>query len=199
MYACTWIPEHPRDNEPVHQRNNTQEYCNHIHGNQNTKGYCTRIHGQQNTKGQRAPVYTNIRTPRDSVPLYTRVSEHKEIACPVYTDSRTPRDGMPMYNQLVSWLVGTLNPVNHKDYTQAEHKLHSISRPFISQVIIPQVLFLEPIYIPRALSIGTCLQQGDLFYSAGLHRNRSQPQPTQGKKSAELLEKMRVNGPERQK
>ena len=32
-------------------------------------------------------------------------------------------------------------------------------------------MFLEPIYIPRALNTGTCLRQGDLFYSAGLHRN----------------------------
>ena len=28
----------------------------------------------------------------------------------------------------------------------------------------------EPIYIPRALNTGTCLRQGDLSYSAGLHR-----------------------------
>ena len=27
------------------------------------------------------------------------------------------------------------------------------------------------IYIPRALNTGTCIQQGDIFYSAGLHRN----------------------------
>ena len=26
-------------------------------------------------------------------------------------------------------------------------------------------------YIPRALNTGTSIQQGDLFYSAGLHRN----------------------------
>ena len=32
-------------------------------------------------------------------------------------------------------------------------------------------MFFEPIYIPRALNTGTCIQQGDLFYSAGLHRN----------------------------
>ena len=30
---------------------------------------------------------------------------------------------------------------------------------------------MEPIYIPRALNTGTCIQQGSLFYSAGLHRN----------------------------
>ena len=54
---------------------------------------------------------------------------------------------------------------------RAAHKLHSISKLFISQVIVPQVMFLEPIYIPRALKTGTCLWQGDLFYSAGLHRN----------------------------
>ena len=32
-------------------------------------------------------------------------------------------------------------------------------------------MLFEPIYIPLALSTGTCLRQGDLFYSAGLHRN----------------------------
>ena len=32
-------------------------------------------------------------------------------------------------------------------------------------------MFFEPIYIPQALRTGTLLRQGDLFYSAGLHRN----------------------------
>ena len=32
-------------------------------------------------------------------------------------------------------------------------------------------MFPDPIYIPRALNTGTGLRQGDLFYSAGLHRN----------------------------
>ena len=32
-------------------------------------------------------------------------------------------------------------------------------------------MFLEPIDIPQALNTGTCIWQGDLFYSAGLHRN----------------------------
>ena len=32
-------------------------------------------------------------------------------------------------------------------------------------------MFSEPIYIPRALNTGTSIRQGDLFYSAGLHRN----------------------------
>ena len=32
-------------------------------------------------------------------------------------------------------------------------------------------MFSEPIYIPWALNMGTCIRHGDLFYSAGLHRN----------------------------
>ena len=36
---------------------------------------------------------------------------------------------------------------------------------------MPQVMFFEPVYIPLALNTGTCIRQGDLFYSAGLHRN----------------------------
>ena len=32
-------------------------------------------------------------------------------------------------------------------------------------------MFFEPIYIPQALNMGTCIQKGNLFYSVGLHRN----------------------------
>ena len=32
-------------------------------------------------------------------------------------------------------------------------------------------MFFEPIYILRALNTRTCIQQGNLFYSAGLYRN----------------------------
>ena len=72
------------------------------------------------------------------------------------------------------------------DYIRAEHKLYYKSKlNIISQVIIlPQVKLLEPIYKPWALNTGTCIQQGDVFYSAGQHR----------KKLGEVLEKMQVNG-----
>ena len=33
-------------------------------------------------------------------------------------------------------------------------------------------MFFEPIYMPRALNTGTCIQQGDLFYSAGQYRKK---------------------------
>ena len=32
-------------------------------------------------------------------------------------------------------------------------------------------MFFEPTHILRALNTGTCIRQGDLFYSAGLYRN----------------------------
>ena len=61
----------------------------------------------------------------------------------------------------------------------------TIKLNIISEVIIlPQVMFLEPIYMPRALNTGTCIQQGDPFYSAGQHR----------KKLGEVLEEMQENG-----
>ena len=77
----------------------------------------------------------------------------------------------------------------------AEHKLHSISKLDISQVIISQVKFFEPIHIPQALNKGTCIQQGDLFYSAGLHRNHVLAAANTGE-IERGLEKMQVNGPE---
>ena len=33
-------------------------------------------------------------------------------------------------------------------------------------------MFFEPISIPHALNMGTCIRQGDLFYSAGQHRKK---------------------------
>ena len=54
----------------------------------------------------------------------------------------------------------------------AGRKLYSISKLFISKFITTSHIVFLPIYIPWALNTGTCIQQGDLFYSAGLHRNR---------------------------
>ena len=34
-------------------------------------------------------------------------------------------------------------------------------------------MFSQPIYMPRALNTGTCIQQGDLFYSASQHRKKT--------------------------
>ena len=59
-------------------------------------------------------------------------------------------------------------------------------------------MFFEPIYIPRALNTRTRRWQGNLFYSAGLHRNHVLAIAGTGK-SGEVLEKMQVNGPEGKK
>ena len=75
-----------------------------------------------------------------------------------------------------------------KDYIRAEHKLHSICKLFISQVML---LFFWQIYIPQVLNTGTCIQQGDLFYS-GTSVSHSQHR----KKIGRCLEKVQVNGPE---
>ena len=42
-------------------------------------------------------------------------------------------------------------------------------------------MFFEPIYVPRAFNTGTSIQQGDLFYSAGLHRNHALATANTGK------------------
>ena len=51
-------------------------------------------------------------------------------------------------------------------------------------------MFFELIYILLALNMGNCIQQGDLFHSAGLYRNHSQ----HTQKLGQVLEKMQVNG-----
>ena len=56
-------------------------------------------------------------------------------------------------------------------------------------------MFFEPIYIPKALNTGTCLRQGDLFYSASLHRNHVLATANTGKIGGGFGI-MQVNGPE---
>ena len=56
-------------------------------------------------------------------------------------------------------------------------------------------MFFEPIYLPRALNTGTCIWQGDLFYSAGLHKNYVLATANTGKIGSGFGKKMQVNGP----
>ena len=84
-----------------------------------------------------------------------------------------------------------------EDYSRAEHRLHTVSKSSISQVILPQVFFLfffKSIYIKRALNTGTCIQQGEKFYSAGLHKNNVLATANTGKTGERFGEKMQVNG-----
>ena len=97
--------------------------------------------------------------------------------------------------EVVGHLVGVLSLVNQEGLYQLNtdfnlQVIHSTSHYITSLLFFhlkPQLKFypqfrnaklvkqthvLEPICIPRALSTRTCIQQGDLFYSAGLHRNR---------------------------
>ena len=55
-------------------------------------------------------------------------------------------------------------------------------------------MFVEPTYIPRALNTGTCIRQGDLFHSAGLHRDHVLATANAGE-IGRGFEKMQVNGP----
>ena len=50
-----------------------------------------------------------------------------------------------------------------------------------SASVFPYVLFLQD-RVSLSINTGTCIQQGDLFYSAGLYRNRCLQQPTQEKR-----------------
>ena len=100
----------------------------------------------------------------------------------------------PASREGVSKLVSALSPVNHKglhqDWTQI-HYLQGI--PFTSHNTTGHVF--EPIYILRALNTVTCIRQGDLFYSAGLHRNHVLTTANTGE-IGRGFGKMQVNGPE---
>ena len=75
------------------------------------------------------------------------------------------------------WVILCFEPshASTKDYIRVEHRLHSISKLFISQVITPRVIrcflsflnfkekLFQPFYIPRALNTGTCIQHPSLL------------------------------------
>ena len=58
-------------------------------------------------------------------------------------------------------------------------------------MMMTMMMSFEPIYIPRALNTGTCIRQGDLFYSAGLHRNHVPATANTGKIGRVLEKKKR--------
>ena len=83
--------------------------------------------------------------------------------------------------------------IRDRDYIGAEHKLYPICNLLISQVVIPQVMFFEPVYIPWALNTGTCIRRVTYFIlraCIGASVSHSQRR----KKLGEALEKMQVNG-----
>ena len=115
-----------------------------------------------------------------------RNCEGKNLACTHqywYTDSVHPltvtvallvwSKGIKCDLQEVGWLVLWAQSTI-KDYIRAENKPHSISKLFISQVIIPQDTFFLTYLYSVGTQPGICENlptASDLFYSAGLHRN----------------------------
>ena len=57
------------------------------------------------------------------------------------------------------------------------------------------MFFFKPIYFLKILNTKTCLWQGELFYSAGLHRNYVFATANTGT-LGEVLKKMQVNRPD---
>ena len=105
------------------------------------------------------------------------------------------RGGCEEKRELVSWRYEPSQP--HRITSELNTNFSPSQSFFISQVIIPKVFFflfffqttaqilpiiserktrktityILELFIFREHSTGTCIQQGDLFYSAGLYRN----------------------------
>ena len=100
-------------------------------------------------------------------------------------------------SQSVSWCF---EPSQPQRITSGLNTNFVLSPSYLFHKTLHHNVFFEPIYIPWALSTGTCIQQGDLFHSAGLHRNRRWSQPTQetlgrgfGKNAGEWTERVEIS------
>ena len=85
-----------------------------------------------------------------------------------------------------------------KDYIRAEHKLHSVSKLFISQVIIPQVIFVVVVvglFIFGGHSTREPASNRLTYFILQAYRGTGVSH-SQHNKMGEVLEKMQVNGPE---
>ena len=111
--------------------------------------------------------------------MFSRKKFRNKLTC--YTNCPFHSKQRCSFCMLVSQLVSALSPVNHKGLhqgrTQTSFSLHVIN--FTSHHTTSHVF--EPIYIPWALTTGTFIRQGDLFYSAGLHRNHVLAKANTGK------------------
>ena len=87
-----------------------------------------------------------------------------------------------------------------KDYIMAEHKLHFISKSFISQVIIPQVTgFIKKksiLFIFRGHSTREPASSRVICFILRAYTGTGVSHSQHRKNSGEVLEKMQVNGPE---
>ena len=76
--------------------------------------------------------------------------------------------------------LAALSPVSHKvlhhGWTQTSSYLQVIHFTSHYTTSYSFVLFFLAVYIPRALNTGTCIQKGDLFYSAGTQHGNLHPE-----------------------
>ena len=81
--------------------------------------------------------------------------------------SRCIRWHATLMHELVSWCF---EPSQRQRITSGLNTNFTLSPSYSFHKSVYHKSF-ERTYIPRAFNTGTCLWQGDLFYSAGLHRN----------------------------
>ena len=79
------------------------------------------------------------------------------------------------------------------NYIRAEHKLHSISKLFILQVIILQVMFLS-LFIFRGHSTREPASSRVTYFILRAYTGTGVSHSQRRKKMGEVLEKMQVNG-----
>ena len=124
-----------------------------------------------------------------------RNGQHKERLLN-YILTEQQRDQKSRIVKLVRWLVLWARSTT-KDYIRTEHKLHSISKLFISQFIIPQVIFFFLAYLysadtqhgnlpPAGWPILFCRPTQEPGVSHSQHRRNQE----------RFWKKMQVNGPE---
>ena len=103
--------------------------------------------------------------------------------------------GLPWFSsQILCYLVSwCFEPSQPQRITSGLNTNFTLSPSYSFHKSFYHKTCFEPVSIPRALNTGTRILQGDLFYSAGLHRNRVHSYTGEIERA---LERTQVNGPE---
>ena len=80
------------------------------------------------------------------------------------------------------------------DYIRAEHKLLCISKLFVSEVLIPQIIFFSSLFIFRGYSTREPASSRVTNFILRAYTGTGVSHSQRRKKSGEVLEKTRVNG-----
>ena len=116
------------------------------------------------------PFFLSFLSRREWYMETSTINTHTNELCGVHNTHEWTMGRTTHMNELVSWCF---EPDQLQKITSGLNTNFILSPSYsFHKSVHHKSCFFEPFYIPQALNTRTCIQQGDLFHSMGLHRNQ---------------------------